>query len=725
MPKQTKNSAFTIVELLIVIVIIGILASIIVVSYIGMSQKAIVAAIQSDLSSASKQIKLFRAMSAEDNYPTANVCPSPGPTEICLKSSNGNVYSYTSNNLANPKSFNLTATNGDIAYIVTENAPPRPVVESAIASTFMVAVGGIDNDEGYHVVQSLDGGYFMSGTTYSFGGGNQDVFITKYDNDGTLAWSRTWGGSDYDNPNSTTNTSDGGCLVAGETYSFGSGSRDAFLAKYSSGGNLDWSRTWGGNRDDVAKKVIQTDDNGFVIVGVTGSYGADDDVFIAKYTSTGGLVWSRTWGGLDWRNWDEARDVIQASDGGYVLAGSTESFGAGQSDAFIVKYDNSGNYLWSRTWGGNGWDAADSLVQTSDGGFVISGPTYSYGAGDYDIFIAKFSSAGALLWSRVWGSSNYDHVYNMIKSTDGSLIIHGEISGYDAGDYLRDAFIIKFSADGDLLWDKKWGGDDIESVTSLIQASDGGYVAVGYTYSYDNGSHDAFLVKYSIDGDLLWNRIWGGDGGDRPESLLQSSDGSYVVVGYTGSYGAGMNDAFILKYDSDGLISDCLQPMCQDPDAIISAQISTILTLPDAQSSSPAAINETRTDATSPVVPNNIPEIISTRIKSPIPRPTMTIELYDELVLEYIGENREDCKQWTSPVGTSVKGFLVSHVTELNHDYFRVLIDGIERYNESGENFDIFIDTSDNPGSIVSACFITDGSSGQSFGGAVVGVLYN
>ncbi len=468
--------------------------------------------------------------------------------------------------------------------------------------------GGAGVDYGFSLVQTSDGGYAVTGFTTSHGAGSGDMFLAKYDSSGTLSWSRTWGGAGVDYGYSLVQTSDGGYAVTGYSTSYGAGSDDMSLIKYDSSGTLSWSRTSGGTGADVGEYLVQTSDGGYAVIGYTTSYGAgSQDMFLAKYDSSGTLSWSRTWGGA---GIDYGFSLVQTSDGGFAVSGSTTSYGAGSDDMTLIKYDSSGTLSWSRTWGGTGADYGDSLVQTSDGGFAVSGSTASYGAGSEDMFLAKYDANGTLSWSRTWGGTGADSSYSFVQTSDGGYAVAGDTASYGAGS--DDMFLAKYDANGtitgclstmctsptasvsspspstsspspstsspsatvgsptastssptptatpivgDMTFVNIAGGAVDETVYNATKTSDGGYVAVGYTFTYGAGIYDVLLSKYNSSGALTWSKTWGGVNNEFGQSVIQTSDGGYAVTGYTDSYGAGSYDLILIKYDSSGTVS--------------------------------------------------------------------------------------------------------------------------------------------------------------------------
>ena len=210
-----------------------------------------------------------------------------------------------------------------------------------------------------------------------------------------LTWNRTYGGSGYDIATSLIQTTDGGYAVAGITQSKGAGGEDFWVIKLDEQGNKVWDRTYGGGGNDIATSLIQTTDGGYAIAGGTNSKGAGNgDFLVIKLDEQGNKIWDRTYGGGDT---DWANSLIQTTDGGYAVAGGTSSKGAGGNDFWVIKLDNQGNQVWDRTYGGSSHDRANSLIQTTDGGYAVAGGTESKGAGGNDFWVIKLDEQGNLI----------------------------------------------------------------------------------------------------------------------------------------------------------------------------------------------------------------------------------------------------------------------------------------------------------------------------------------
>ena len=306
--------------------------------------------------------------------------------------------------------------------------------------------GGSDNEVGYSVQQTTDGGYIIAGSTESFGAGNADVWLVKTDASGDTLWTKTFGGSELDIGYSVQQTLEGGYIIAGVSFSFGA---DVWLIKTDASGDTLWTKTFGGSNYDFGRSVQQTIDGGYIIAGYTRSFGAgDEDVWLIKTDASGDTLWTKTFGG-------SITDVGYSVGGGYI-AGFSESFGAGDGDFWLIKTDASGDTLWTNTFGGIGTDCGYSVQQTTDGGCIITGYTRSFGAGNEDVWLVKTDASGDTLWTKTIGGIDTDRGYSVQQTTDGGYIIVGHTSSFGAG--ASDVWLIKTTPDV----------SEVESNTNLI-----------------------------------------------------------------------------------------------------------------------------------------------------------------------------------------------------------------------------------------------------------------
>jgi hypothetical protein len=356
---------------------------------------------------------------------------------------------------------------------------------------------------------------------------------------------RTCGGTEYDGGRSVTQTTDGGYVIAGYTESFGAGDYDVWLIKTNASGNMMWTRTWGGTDRDVGHSVAQTAYGGYVIAGYTWSFGAgSSDVYLIKTDASGNTMWTRTFGGA---GSDAAYSVALTTDGGYIIAGVTTCFGSGD-DVWLIKTNAWGDTMWTRTFGGGGFDAAYSVVQTADGGHVVAGRTCS------DVWLIKTNAYGDTIWTHTYGGTNLDIGRSVRQTADGGYVVAGYTRSFGAGYY--DVYLVKTDAYGDTFWTRTYGGTDRDYGHSVQQTTDGGYIVAGRTFSFGAYRGDVYLVKTDAYGDTTWTRTFGGLNWDKGYSVHQTTDGGYVITGYTKSFGAGRDDVWLIKTDSAGRIAD-------------------------------------------------------------------------------------------------------------------------------------------------------------------------
>jgi len=349
--------------------------------------------------------------------------------------------------------------------------------------------GGTGSEQGYSVQQTQDGGYIITG--YAMINWNYDVYLVKTDAQGDTTWTRTFGGTSVEQGEDVQQTSDGGYIIAGYTSSYGAGSMDFYLVKTDASGNQEWSQTYGGSALDWAFSVQQTQDGGFIVTGSTQSYGAGShDIWLIKTDASGNQEWNRTFGGSEY---DHGNSVLQTSDGGYIIAGVTLSYGAGSYDFWLIKTDASGTEEWNYTFGGTEDDQGNSVQQTVDGGYIIAGHTNSYGAGDYDVYLVKTDGSGIEEWSQTYGGSYMDIGESVWQTSDGGYILTGETKSYGAGSY--DVYLVKTDASGTEEWSRAYGGWDDDKGYCIQQATDGGYITAGSTRSFGAGSADVWVLK--------------------------------------------------------------------------------------------------------------------------------------------------------------------------------------------------------------------------------------
>ncbi|MBK5284630.1 MAG: T9SS type A sorting domain-containing protein [Bacteroidia bacterium] len=343
--------------------------------------------------------------------------------------------------------------------------------------TFQRTYGTTSSFEGYAVQQTEDGGYIIAANPKT--SSQPYAYLIKTDSNGDTLWSSHYRAG-YGYLYSVKQTIDGGFIAAGYD------GFKAYLLKTDSNGNLLWSKLFGGTPYSYAYSVTQSEDSGFVIAGVAHNnfVVASEDFLLVKTDANGNLVWSNTYGG---NNIDLANYVERTNDHGYIVTGNTSSFGVGNSDVYLVKTDAAGNLSWSRTFGGNDSDEGHCVQQTSDGGYIIAGKTLSFGSGNWDIFVIKTDSSGNLNWSKTYGGASWDDASTIKQTNDGGYIIAGYAN--------YDVVLIKIDGVGNMMWNNSFGGTGLEIGSALDIANDGGYAIVGQTSTFSTGYIRVYFIK--------------------------------------------------------------------------------------------------------------------------------------------------------------------------------------------------------------------------------------
>lgn len=396
-----------------------------------------------------------------------------------------------------------------------------------------------------------------------------------------IEWDRTLGGDSWDRLRHIEQTADGGYILGGSSLSGQTGDKsessrgdsDYWVVKLDADGNKLWDRTFGGNDRDELYSLQQTSDGGYILGGVSASGISGDkseaskgglDYWIVKLDADGNKVWDRTFGGnsSDW-----LYDMQQTADGGYILGGSSSSgisgdkteASRGESDYWVVKIDANGNKEWDRTYGGDRLDAFSSLDQTADGGYILGGSSDSNASGDksegwkgnvditleaFDYWIVKLDENGEKEWDRTIGGHNQDNLSDVKQTSDGGYILGGSsvsgISGDKSEELMggeSDFWVVKLDVHGQKEWDRTYGGDKDEQLSSLVETADGGYLLGGTSYAGDfggsgePGEDDFWVVKVNARGEKEWDKYIGGEGTDVLTSIDQTADGGFILGG--------------------------------------------------------------------------------------------------------------------------------------------------------------------------------------------------
>ncbi|WP_299097101.1 hypothetical protein [Winogradskyella sp.] len=393
---------------------------------------------------------------------------------------------------------------------------------------------------------------------------------------------KTYGGSKNDSAQSVTATTDGGYIILGHTQSNDNDitdkqdeSFDYWILKFDANDQLQWQKTYGGSLDDRGNDIIETSDGGYAILGYSFSNNNDvsnnaglQDYWIVKLNASGNILWEKSFG---YQGADSGISLIETNDQGFLITGIldvTASGGEGNTqrtanrhaggDYWALKLDISGNIEWSRYYGGNFTDTPYGVVQTEDNGFIIAGSSdsedtdISGNIGTYDFWVIKISSSGDLVWEKSFGGSQIDEARAIIKSGDGNYIIAGDTRSNDndvsQNKGAADLWLIKISPTGNLIWEKTIGGSNFDVARAIENSQNNGFIISGSSRSSDidvsenKGQNDAWILKTDNNGNLLWETTVGGSNIDFSYDVAELANGSVIAVGDTAS-----NDGDIIE----------------------------------------------------------------------------------------------------------------------------------------------------------------------------------
>ncbi|MEZ4927009.1 MAG: T9SS type A sorting domain-containing protein [Saprospiraceae bacterium] len=403
----------------------------------------------------------------------------------------------------------------------------------------------------------------------------------------TIEWQKTFGGSLYDEGTSVKQTSDGGYIIAGNTFSsdgdiFGHrGGWDVWVLKTDQSGTIQWKKVYGGTGNDVVEHIQKTTDGGYFIVGysesnnfdVSGNHG-DFDGWVLKLDSSGNIEWQNSIGGS---GWDEFWAGQQTTDGGYIVAGRSASndgdatLNHGQLDSWVVKLSSEGEIEWQKSFGGSKDDIGYALIQTKDGGYLLASETASNDGdvsglhGNTDIWLAKLLVNGEIEWQKALGGNSGDTPSDIVQNEDGTFIVLGFV-GSSTGDISvyygwLDFWLVKVDQTGEIVWEKTLGGSGPDWARKVLPSNDGGYIVAGTTHSEDfdvvgnDGGEDFWIVKVNSVGELVWQKTLGGTKQEAAFGLSSSFDGGFILTGYaystngdlTGLPNQGNEDLWVIK----------------------------------------------------------------------------------------------------------------------------------------------------------------------------------
>ncbi len=351
---------------------------------------------------------------------------------------------------------------------------------------FQKSYGGVGGETGHSLQITTDKGYVLGGLTNSNGSGNLDFYLVRTDSIGNLLWAKSYGTPEIEIGYSVKQTSDEGFIIAGYSES-NSIYTNSVLIKTDPNGDTLWTRYYGGFNFSQCFSVEQTTDHGFILAGVVYAL-SNLDAQLIKTDSAGNPVWITSFGG---NSHDVAYSVQQTYDGGYIVTGYMQDTGITGRNVFLAKMDSVGAIVWTKNFIGFGTDLGNSVEQTLDSGFIVCGQTLSFGNGNSDVFVIRTDKNGDTLWTKTYGGTNYDNGNSIKQTLDGGFIVSGETQSF--GVTQRDGYVIKLDANGNLQWSTYFIGTDYGDLFSVQQNEDQSYVLCGLTIR--SGDQEMYLIR--------------------------------------------------------------------------------------------------------------------------------------------------------------------------------------------------------------------------------------
>lgn len=358
-------------------------------------------------------------------------------------------------------------------------------------TSFQKSFGGTNSETARSAMQTTDRGFIVGGITNSSSITSLDFYLLKTDSLGSLVWAKSYGDTLVNQAYAVQQTYDGGYILAGYSEVIAGAPRTC-LIKTDAAGDTSWTREYG-NAFCEGYAAEQADDDGYIITGVT-TAGNYLDVQLLKTDVNGNVMWNKSIGGADH---DYGYSVHQTFDHGYIIGGYSESFGGGDADFYLVKTDGAGNVQWSKTYGGPMTDMGACVLQTAEGGYIFCGKSQSFGAGNYDVYVIRTNGSGDTLWTKTYGGPGYDAANFISQTDDGGYVITGSTQSFGAGD--RDIYLIKIDSAGVMAWSQAFGDVNYDDGFSVHENADLSFLISGMTYSPVT-NQNYYLIKTDNNG---------------------------------------------------------------------------------------------------------------------------------------------------------------------------------------------------------------------------------
>jgi len=396
----------------------------------------------------------------------------------------------------------ISALKMTVGVAAIPSTAPITVVDGNVTSRLIweKTYGGTGDDRAFYLAKAKDG-YLVVGSSSSQISNLTVAWALRLDSKGDAVWNKTYPEASGSELRYVVNAGEDFLLV-GNVF-LPSGDQNGYVVKIDGEGNPLWTLTVGGDKVDKLFSAAKTSDGGFILVGLTSSWGAGgSDAWIVKIDGNGEVLWNETHGG---KLEDTARGIAVSNDNGFLVVGYTNSFGHGDYDFLLLKINENGTFLWNRTYGGPASDKAIAVAQ-SDAGFIVVGETQSQGAGNVDAWIMSVDSSGQQLWERTLGGANFDTASCIAPTEDGSFLVGGFTFSFGSG--MRDFWISKIEQDGRVSWSAAIGRSGYEEAYGVVEVKENEFVSAGWTDFTGQGRYDFYVVDAEVTPDSMGNVAW-------------------------------------------------------------------------------------------------------------------------------------------------------------------------------------------------------------------------
>lgn len=492
-------------------------------------------------------------------------------------------------------------------------------------SIFQHGYGNNRNERCQSAFSTHDGGFLLNGATTSFGGGDVDALIIKTDAQGNIQWSQSCGTASNEIPYFATETYDNKFVFIGTTDAIpGSTINNVLLFKTDSIGNFLWAKSFGGLNHETGLNIIELPDHGYGLIGTTESYGAGSaDIYFIRTDVNGDTLFTKVYGTID--N-EKGTSFSTTNDGGFIICGKSSSMISGTLvyKAILMRIDSSGNQVWTKLFGDTLFQEAQSVAQTNDGGFIVCGSRDFTASGNYDILLFKTDSMGNIQWSKTYGGNKGDASYTVNLNTDGTYVLSGYTNSMGYG----HAF--KFAHEN--------GFVNNELTREIINNTN---------YQLGNDSTNIFLMKTDAFGDTIWTRTYGDSLQEEAFLSHVTSDGGYILSGFSDYHNADSSQMLLIKTDSFGF-SGCYE-FTSHPVIVSNLLAENNITYAvysgmDIADLVLSTTNRIISDSTYCLLTTGLNNFSAENLISLYPNPASEILLIDGLSLEWVNKNRTNQK---------------------------------------------------------------------------------